>query len=307
MLYVKKVIALIALFFLAACQPGGNLPADLNSPSTPIPDAEVTLPEFEHVVIIVFENKEYKDVIGNADMPAFNQFAEDYTLLTQYYGVRHPSLPNYISMIGGETFGITENCIDCFINAPSLPDLIEDSGRTWKAYQEDMPSPCFVGNDGSYAQKHNPFVYFDPIRLDQARCESRVVPLDALQADIEAGRLPNFIFITPNMCNNSHDCTLDVTDDWLAQQTEALLPALEADGPNYLLVVMFEEGDDSLLDKAGGRVPVILISPLVKKNYQDNTDYSHYSLLKTISRSWELPYLGHAADMGTSLIAAPWK
>ncbi len=283
---------------------------------TPIPSPTVTpkplVPNFEHIAIIIFENKEFGSVIGNSLMPNYNKLASEYTLLTQYYAVTHPSLPNYIALMGGDTFGITSNCKDCFIDAPSLPDLIEATGRTWKTYQEDMPEPCFVGDTLTYVQKHNPFIYFDPIRLDAARCERSVVPLTALQTDIEADTLPNFLFIKPNICNDSHDCDLDVSDAWLTNLLGTLVPALDATGDSYLLVMLFEEGQGNhsccgLPEEAGGRVPVVLYSPLVKNGFEDSTPYTHYSLLKTISEAWGLPYLGHAADVNNSLIILPWK
>lgn len=260
----------------------------------------------------MFENKEFGSVIGNPLMPNYNRFAREYTLLTQYYAVTHPSLPNYIASIGGDTFGIASNCRDCFINAPSLPDLIEASGRTWKTYQEDMPSPCFLGDKRDYVQKHNPFVYFDPIRLDSARCERSVVPLTALQTDLETDSLPNFFFITPNLCNSAHDCSLDVTDAWLTNILAELIPALDKEGSNYLLVLTWDEGQGDhsccgLPLEAGGRIAVVLHSPLVKTGFEDPTPYTHYSLLKTISEAWGLPYLGHAAEDSHVLITAPWK
>src|SRR5687768_10273630 len=176
-----------------ATQPLTPIPATVTSTSAPSPTLTATpkplVPNFEHIVIIMFENKEFGSVIGNNLMPNYNQLAREYTLLTQYYAVTHPSLPNYIAFIGGDTFGIDVNCNDCFVNAPSLPDYIEASGRTWKTYQEDMPEPCFLGSTHLYAQKHNPFIYFDPIRLDPERCARTIVPLTALQADIAANAL----------------------------------------------------------------------------------------------------------------------
>jgi phospholipase C len=252
-------------------------------------------------------------------MPFFNQLAQDDVLLTRYYAVRHPSLPNYIALIGGDTFGIDRDCIDCFINAPSLPDLIEASGRSWKTYQENIPKPCYVGDNllskvfkNRYAQKHNPFVYFDPIRLDKERCERSVVPLAELSADMQTGTLPNFIFITPNMCNIGHDCSLDIADKWLENLYNELVPALDATGQTYLIVLTFDEGKGNqsccgLEEGEGGRIAVVLISPSAKKGFQDDTPYTHYSLLKTISESWGLAYLGHAADDDNVLITAPWK
>jgi len=298
-----------------------NLPTSLpTSPPTDIPattpEPTITpkplVPHFERIVIIIFENKEFGTVIGNHLMPSYNKLAKEYTLLTQFYAVTHPSLPNYLALIGGDTFGIISDCTSCFVNAPSLPDLIEASGRTWKTYQEDMPKPCYVGDAYNYAQKHNPFIYFDPIRQDTARCERSIVPLTALQTDIDCGTLPNFIFITPNLCNDAHDCGLDVADAWLGNTLTQLVSALDKQGPNYLLVLTWDEGQGNhsccgLPLLAGGRIPVVFYSPLVKNGFEDSTPYTHYSLLKTISEAWGLSYLGHAADDGNVLITAPWK
>jgi phosphatidylinositol-3-phosphatase len=279
---------------------------------TPTAAPELLVPNFGHIVIIMFENKEFGSVIGNPQMPTYNKLAREYTLLTQYYAIRHPSLPNYIALMGGDTFGISRNCNDCFIDAPSLPDLIEASGRSWKTYQEDMPEPCFLGSKNLYAQKHNPFVYFDPIRLNAERCQRSVVPLPALQTDIVANALPNFFFIKPNLCNDSHDCSLDISDAWLTNLLNTLIPALDATGESYFVAMLFEEGQGDhtccgLPEPGGGRVPVVLYSPLAKNGFEDPTPYTHYSLLKTISESWGLPYLGHAADDNNVLIVAPWK
>ena len=293
---------------LTAVPPTATLLPTFTATSTPTP----LVPNFQHIVIIMFENKEFGSVIGNPQMPSFNRLAVEYTLLTQYYAIQHPSLPNYIALMGGDTFGINTNCNDCFINATSLPDLIEASGRTWKTYQEDMPEPCFLGSTHLYAQKHNPFVYFDPIRLNPERCARSVVPLTDLQTDIAANSLPNFMFIKPNICNDSHDCSLDVSDAWLTNLLGYLIPALDATGQSYFVAMLFEEGQGShtccgLPEPGGGRVPVVIYSPQVKNGFEDPTPYTHYSLLKTISEAWGLQYLGHAAEENHALIIAPWK
>jgi hypothetical protein len=127
-----------------------------------------------------------------------------------------------------------------------------------------------------------------------------------------AGTLPNFVFITPNLCNAAHDCTLDIADGWLTNLLAALVPILDRSGQPYLIVLTFDEGQGDhsccgLPDQAGGRIPVVLVSPSVKNAFQDDTPYTHYSLLKTIAESWQLPYLGRAADEDNTLITAPWK
>jgi len=262
--------------------------------------------------MVVFENHEFGTVIGNPEMPTYNRLATGGTLLTQFYAVTHPSLPNYLAFIGGDTFGVKDDCNDCFINATSLPDLIEASGRTWKTYQEDIPEPCFIGDRYPYAQKHDPFIYFDPIRTDAARCKESVVPLTDLDTDMNNGSLPNFAFIMPNLCNSGHDCGLGVVDAWLTRLTDNLLPALSAAGEPYLLVLIWDEGQGShsccrLPALAGGRVATVLISPQAKSGFEDDTPYTHYSLLKTISEAWGLPYLAHAADDSNVPIEKPFQ
>ncbi len=270
------------------------------------------VPDFATIVIFVFENKEFGTVVGNPQMPNFNHYAQTYTLLTAEYAVTHPSLPNYLALIGGDTFGITSDCTKCFVDAPSLPDLIEQSGRTWKAYQEDMPKPCYVGDTLKYAQKHDPFIYFTPIRENQARCERSIVPLTQLDADIAANALPNFIFITPNICNDAHDCDVKTADAWIGEWVAKVQNALAATQKPYLIFLTWDEGQGNhsccgLPAEAGGRVATVLISPQAKSGFQDDTPYTHYSILKTIAASWGLSFLGHTADPEDVLITAPWQ
>lgn len=320
---IRRHLSFLFLLFLVACQTPTSTPIPIDdlpnffptsaAPiSTQLPSSIVTqptignfkitptpkplVPNFYHIVIIMLENQDYTNVIGNPLMPIYNKTAEQYTLLTQFYAITHPSLPNYIALIDGDTFSISSDCIDCFINSQSLPDLIETSGRTWKTYQEDMPSPCFVGNSGKYQQKHNPFVYFDSIRFNKTRCEQNVVPMTALQVDIKADMLPNFIFITLNICNDAHDCNLDIPDEWLTDQINLLVPALDKTNQSYLVIITFDEGVKSdsccgLPQNVGGKITTILLSSQVKSGFQDNTPYSQYSLLKTIAASWGLPTL----------------
>jgi hypothetical protein len=133
-----------------------------------------------------------------------------------------------------------------------------------------------------------------------------------MDADIALNDLPNFIFITPDICYSAHDCDLDLADAWLKQQTDKLYPVLESSGEPFLIILTWDEGQGThsccgLPESAGGRVATVFISPQVKTNFKDETPYSHYSILKTISESWGLPRLGHAADADTALITAPWK
>jgi phospholipase C len=296
-----------------------QVPSQTSTP-VPIPTVRPPVPDFKHIVVIFFENHEFGSVIGNRAMPNYNQYADGSTLLTQYYAITHPSLPNYLAVFGGDTFGISSNCSKCFVSAANLADQIEASGRTWRAYFQDMPRPCYVGDTAIYVQKHNPFIYFNSIRLDAARCNRSIVPLLQLDTDLAAGTLPDFVYIMPNSCVSTDDdfsnpdCTLGLADGWLGGVMGQLLPYLNqrAASEPYLIVLTWDEGQGShsccgLPAEAGGRIPTVLISPLVKSGFQDNTPYTHYSLLKTIESAWDLSFLGHAADADNVLITAPWR
>jgi hypothetical protein len=271
--------------------------------ATPSPSATPTsgshIPPFSHIFTIIMENEAYEQIIGNTrSAPYINSLAQQYGLAANYYGVTHPSLPNYISHIGGDTFGIYNDCTDCFVNAPNLVDQLESAGKSWKAYMEDMPSPCFIGDWGTlYRQKHNPFIYFDDIRLNAARC-NKIVPFTQFATDLQANTLPDYVWITPNMCHDIHDCPLADGDAWL-QTWVAKILASPAWQQNGALFITWDEGrasDNSGCCQyaSGGHVLTLVLSPLGKPAYQSSAAYTHYSLLRTIEDAWGMPALGKA-------------
>ncbi len=274
------------------------------------------VPVFDHIVVILFENRTYNEVIGsihggNKIAPTFNQLANEYTLLTQYYAVTHPSLPNYLAITGGSTFGIHSDCENCFVNQPSVADRLDAAGLTWRTYQEDLPAPCHVRDSGKYAQKHNPFVYYNSIRNDPTLCDSGVVPLTQLSSDLAANKLPNFVMIQPNLCHSGHDCSTNAADQWLAGIMDELRSS-NALGQRYLIFISFDEGQDNssccgLPSSAGGHIVGILVSPLVKQGFQDDEPLDHYGFLKTVLSSWSLPGLAHTEDPQTGVITKAWK
>jgi Phosphoesterase family/Calcineurin-like phosphoesterase/Bacterial Ig domain len=283
------------------------LPSNQTQVATP---AQNGIPNFDHIVLIMLENRDFGTAIDPKQMPQLTALEQKYVLLTNYYAVTHPSLPNYIALMSGSTQGITSDCTNCFLNQPNLADEIEASGRTWKAYLEDLPSPCFVGDSGKYAQKHNPLIYFDSIRLNTARCDRSILPLTSLDSDLANKTLPNFIYIMPNLCNSGHDCSAAVADNWVGGMV-AKLQGSQALGDNSLIIIDFDEGSDQdtagccgLPTPAGGQVAPVLISPSTPQGFTDNTPYSHYSMLKTILTAWKLPDLGNTAQ--AQPILAPW-
>ena len=248
------------------------------------------------VVVIVMENKEYEQVIGSDDAPYLTSLGRRYASADRMFGIRHPSLPNYIALIAGDTHGIDSNCTDCATGARSLVDQLEAKGRTWKGYMQGMPRPCFRGAfHGGYAKKHNPFAYLTRITERPARC-ARVVPYRELARDVRDGRLPDFAFVTPDLCADTHDCPVRTGDRFLAKLVPPLMRQL---GPRGFLVVTYDEGVSSrgcCGVARGGRIPTVIAGPDVRRGATGGGPYTLYSLLRTIEDFFDVPHLGHAAD-----------
>jgi phospholipase C len=253
-------------------------------------------PPFSRVVVLVMENKDYGQVIGSADAPYTGSLARSYALATGYYGVRHPSLPNYLALVGGSTFGITNDCTDCTVHGPSLVDELERRRISWRAYMEGMPSPCFGGaTAGGYAKKHDPFLYFDGVAGNPQRC-AKVVPMTRLDGDLRARRLPRFVWITPDLCHDTHDCDVRTGDRFLAGLVPRLLRAL---GQRGVLFLTWDEGVGAAGccgHPGGGRVPTIVAGPAARRGARSGVPFDHYSLLRTIEDGFGLRRLGASAS-----------
>lgn len=276
----------------APTAPTTSSPTVTPGPTTARPTATPrAVPALDHVVIIVEENKPETRVIGNPEAPYLNSLAQQYASAADYEAITHPSLPNYLALTGGTTAGITSDCHpggDCQAQGPSIADAVQRSGRTWRMYAEDMPAPCATRDSGDYAVKHNPFVYYPAITRDERACASHVVPLTELGGDLAtADSLPDYAFISPNLCHDMHDCSIATGDAWLARQVPAILGSPAFTTQRSLLVITWDEGDES-----NNTVPLVVAGPAARTGgYRSTVPYSHYSLLRTVEVAWGLPAL----------------
>jgi hypothetical protein len=247
-------------------------------------------PTFDLAVVVVFENRDFAQVIGSADAPTFTRLARRYALLADYRGVAHPSLPNYLALVSGSTHGITSDCTTCGVAGRNLADTLERAGKTWKTYAEGLPRPGFTGPwAGRYAKKHDPFVYFDDVATRPSRLR-RIVPLTQFTRDLAAKRLPDFSLVVPDLCHDMHDCSVATGDAWLASFLRPLLRG-KALGRGVVFVV-FDEGAGS--EGGGGHVPALAVGPLVRPGARVQVPLDHYGLLRTIEDAWSLPRLGRS-------------
>ena len=253
------------------------------------------VPQLDHAIVVVLENKQRDKVLGNPAAPAFNAFAANNAVLAGYRGVTHPSLPNYLALVSGSTHGIASDCTSCTVRGRSLADTLEATRRTWKTYAEGLPRPGWTGPfKGRYAKRHVPFLYFRTVLSKPARLR-RVVPLSQLSRDLAAKRLPDFALVVPDLCHDMHDCPVATGDAWLKRFLPRLLRL-----PNTAVFVVFDESDS--LDP---RVPGLVIGTAVRAGSQFRPRLSHYGLLRTIEDAWGLARLGRSASVGP--ITGIWR
>lgn len=246
------------------------------------------VPNFDHIITIVEENHGNNLIVGNPNARYINYLIKNYAFAKNYFALGHPSLPNYLYLTSASNGGIVDDCNPpsdaCNANVPNIADRIEASGRTWKAYMEGMPRPCEINSSGLYDNEHNPFIYYPNILNNRQRCENHDVPLTQLDNDIQNNSLPNYVFISPDLCNDMHNCKEDISpaDKWLEKMVRKLLATRAFTQQNSLLIITWDEDAND----SAGKVPAILIGHHVKTRYTSTALNNHFSLLRTIEEAW---------------------
>jgi phosphatidylinositol-3-phosphatase len=286
----RRLIALapVALLLGGSCGPttgGGPAHSTAPSPSSPLASLPALSPaatsrpaqQATHVFLVVMENRSFADAIAQ---PYTAQLAATYGVATNYHAVGHPSLPNYLAMTSGSTWGITD---DGYHRLPpgGLGAQLTEQNVSWRAYMEGMTGGCFGAGRG-YALKYNPFAYYG------GNCPANVVPMSQFDADLAAGA-PRFVWITPDLCNDGHDCDSRVADGFLGGLVPRILasPAWRDGG---LLLVTWDEDDGS----ADNRVLTLAMAPHLAA-HQSAQRYDHVSLLATVEDRLGVPRLPAAA------------
>ena len=344
----------------------------------------------QHIFFIMMENHEFSQIIGNtADAPFINQLARHAGVAANYYGVTHPSLPNYLAAVSGSFQGIWDDCqagaaITCppeefipnsgdgtagnyltkhqiarasarphLFGGRNLVDQLQSRGLTWRAYMQQLPSPgSLVVNAPTiqtssgpvtlplYAQKHNPFVYFSDIYNNRSRLR-HIVPFDRFAANLSAGRVPNFVWISPDQCHDMHG--VDPTSAALAHQPKCGYPNSGLDhgaiqlGDAFLqktvgeimdsrvwrttrssIVIAWDEDDysgftgtwtsprgrDGII-LGGAHTPALVVNSWTSTPRVDNVAANHYNMLATIQRLWGLGCLANTCRIPRSQLLTP--
>ncbi len=213
-------------------------------------------------------------------MPYLNSLISQYGLATQYFANTHPSLPNYFVLTTGLMESNNDNFAGSVTDDNAVRELVK-AGKSWKAYLESLPSPGYLGGDtGGYLRQHNPFADLSDIQESSAQADN-MVPFTQFATDLANNALPQYSFIAPNANDDAHDGTLAQADSWLQANIAPLL-ASSAFQSSGLLIITFDESEDSDVENGGGHVATVIISPQAKKGYQSQTLYQHQSTLRLI-------------------------
>lgn len=256
--------------------------------------ARAALPVTKLLVFVV-ENHSLRQM--RRGMPYLNSLALKYGYAKRYHAIRHPSLPNYLAIAGGSTFGVADDQPPAAhpIRKPSIFGRTVNAGETATTYAEGMTSPCLRTNDGRYAVRHNPWTYF---RSERKLCRQHDVALKHLKTDVDAAALPRVGLVVPDVCNDAHDCSLAQADRWMNKKVQMVL-----DGPDFatgqLAVVVTADEDDG---HHGNRVLTVVAHPdldgkVVKRGL------SHYSLSRAYAEAAGVKPLGKAKDARSLLKA----
>ncbi|MFF4289695.1 alkaline phosphatase family protein [Streptomyces sp. NPDC001633] len=263
----RRSVSLFGATGLVAASLGlwGSAPGVAQAAALPTPD---------HVVVVVFENHAYEQVIGSSSAPYLNNTLKaGGANLTNSFALTHPSQPNYLDLFSGATQGVTDDSCYTpqFSGAANLGSELIAAGKSWGSYNEGLPaegSTTCTNSATKYARKHNPWFAFNNVPLNTAHTFS--------QFPTNYSTLPKVSYVVPNLCNDMHDCSITTGDNWLKNNLDGY--AQWAKNNNSLLLVTFDEDDRA----HNNHVATVLYGAHVTPGSSSSATYNHYNVLRTV-------------------------
>ncbi|KAI0004791.1 putative acid phosphatase Pho610 [Xylariaceae sp. FL0662B] len=258
---------------------------------------------FDRIISIWLENQDFAKVVADPDFADLRRFG---ILQTRYYAHTHPSQPNYIASVGGDYFGLDhDEVLRIPSNVSTVVDLLDVKDISWRGYFEGNPGPGYMA-EGSidrngtwdYVRKHNHYVSYDSVNTNGSRL-ANLLSFRDFKEDLAAGKIPQFVMMSPDMLNDGHNTSLNYATKWAR---EFLLPLL-ADGvfkEKTLVQLTYDETEDY---SEPNRIVSLLLGNAIPdslKGSKDDTFYTHFSILSTTEHNWDLPNLGRF-DVGANV------
>jgi hypothetical protein len=272
------------------------------------------------VIVIAMENTDAEEIYGNTALAPYinGKLMPIAAHATNFNDLlpKQDSEPHYILMEAGtntfhdHTFTTDDDALKSKKgknSTDSRDHLVAQMNSapvpvTWMSYQEDMPAgQCPIKSVGRYAAKHNPFVFFEdvsgkPPRTDTPFCIEHHKPYtDFFAADLAANNLKNYVFITPNLCNDMHgdakQCAFSASDlrrittgdDWLQAELPRIIEWVTKN--SGVIFIVWDEGHKKQ------KLPFFAIGPGVKPGHTSTVAFNHRSLIKSVEKIFNLPIL----------------
>jgi hypothetical protein len=267
------------------------------------------------------ENHSYSQIIGDTSKaPYINSLASECGVASNYHNISHDSLDNYIAITSGlgykKVLPFDSDCLPSSSCEVTTSNVFHQA-KSWKEYAESMPSNCYQQNDGDYAPRHNPAVYY----TDLTNCSTNDVPLGTtsdsplLQDFSSEATAPAFSYVTGNLCDDMHgntDCSGNIItdgDNWLSTWVPAITSTPVYQDNDTVIFLVWDEGSGGTRGEKcynntsdqSCHVPAIVIAPSVQPGTVITTQFDHWSTLKTAEQLLGKPQLGQAKS-ATSML-----
>jgi phosphatidylinositol-3-phosphatase len=266
-----------------------------------------SVPRSSHVWVINEENNSYENVVGNSQMPYYNQLIRQYGLATQFYSDQHSSLPALMWFVAGAQVTTNNSTVSCQHSEDNVVRQLLKHGYTWKAYEENLPYAGYQGLEADaadkYYRRHNPLIDFTDVCPGTGQ-DTKSVPFTQMATDLADGSIVNYAWITPAGMDDDHDGTLQEADEWLQKSVPAILARPEfGSGGDGILFIVWDESFDTddrcsaaVKTGCGGRTPTLVIGPRVNAGYESTITYRNENVLATVCAAMGLSTCPGAAQ-----------
>jgi len=279
---VPAAAALLAVGAVLAVLTGGS-----GAAADARPRATTVAPPITKVLVFVVENHSLDQMTSS--MPFVHGLAQQYAYATSYTAITHPSLPNYLAIVGGSTFGVTDDRSPSAhrLRGPSVFSQARRAGHSVKVYADSAPRRCALANAGRYAVRHNPWTYFVS---DRTACRRYDVPAYALGRDADAGTLPDVGMVIPNLVHDAHDASLATSDAWISRKVARIQAGPDWQSGRLAIVITADEDDHHQ-----GNTVLTVVASRYQQQRVVTTPLTHYSLTRLLDDVAGVPYLRNAA------------
>ena len=262
----------------------------VGAPAPPKPPM-AHVPHFDHVFVLMMENEDYNEIIGNSAAPYINSLLPKASNLTSSFATAHPSDENYTALASGSTYTQEGNTQAAEVPDQQIGDLVGNAGGTWRAYMESANGPCDRGSQDTYTIDDTPFVNFKDLSDNQASCQEHEQPLTQMAIDLkQAGTTPEYVWFSANDCDDMEGCGITAGDTWISQTLPEIFNSPAWTHQRSLLIITWDE-DANDAQANLERIPTLILGSqnTVRQGSTTNHRYTAYSLLRTIEAGLNLP------------------